>query len=124
LYDIEPEELQDEVTVTLSTDNSSAVAVKNEDNTIWGQSPGRAEITATAVYKVEGEPDQTATDSVIIDCVYPTGRIFEYYGKRYASDENSLYTGWLSVSGKNYYTEKKSGNFDVYYFEEDPTDIY
>ncbi|MCR4740619.1 MAG: alpha/beta hydrolase fold domain-containing protein [Lachnospiraceae bacterium] len=131
-YDIEPAELKDKVEVTFSSDHTEYIDVSRKDdytddpdaykaNRIWGNRPGTAEITATAVYREEGEPDQSVTsEPLTVEAVYPRNQLFYHYGLRYASDEYTLYTGWLSKSGEDFFTEKLDGNNEVYYFADDP----
>ena len=126
-YDIVPEELRNKVTVTLSSSDESHVDINHQYNSVWGCKPGFSEITATAVYKEEGQPDQSVTSEPLkIEAVYPVGTFFDYYGICFATDPYTLYTeGWLSVKGKEYVTGvRKESGYDVYYFGDDPDQPY
>lgn len=118
-FDIVPKELEDKVTVYVSSDNTSVADINHDYNSLWGYRPGTATIIARAEYQPdEGDKQVVESEPVEVSVLYPKGRIFEYEGgKRYSEDGKTLYEGWLSKAGSRYYTEKKDGNYEVYYFD-------
>ncbi len=116
-YEIVPEGYSDSVSVTISSSEDEVASINTETGMVFPFKYGYATITVTAVDKVDNTISASA--DIEIKCVYPTGKIFEFYGKRFAFTEYELYeTGWLSVYGNTAFTEKKSGNWKVYYFKD------
>lgn len=129
-YTIEPEELTDEVTVTLTSTKPDVVQVRNSDVSVWGNQQGSSEITATAKFTDEdGTVHTVESNPITVTVIYPAHRIFEKYGRKYyATSETELYTGWLVEKNGTCTLKPETPDIayelgrgaHVYYF--DPTD--